>query len=91
MQRFLPHSVSHWLGIDLHDCPAAASSLPFKAGMALTVEPGLYLGDSPDIPKWFLLDLSLSRVVFTEWFAVTGISGSASKMTSWSRRGSLWF
>jgi Xaa-Pro aminopeptidase len=44
--RWTLHSVSHMLGMDVHDCasasPAAYKNGELKAGMVLTVEPGLY-------------------------------------------------
>jgi len=41
-----PHRTSHWLGLDVHDCAAARSGDEPRAlapGMALTVEPGIYV------------------------------------------------
>ena len=42
-----PHRTSHWLGLDVHDCSAAAQSgdepRTLAPGMALTVEPGIYI------------------------------------------------
>ena len=52
MERYLPHSIGHYLGLDLHDCPSVSIAAPLRPGMAVTVEPGLYLGDSPAIPAW---------------------------------------
>ena len=44
--RWTLHSTSHMLGMDVHDCAAAAPEAytegPLAAGMVLTVEPGLY-------------------------------------------------
>jgi Xaa-Pro aminopeptidase len=44
--RWTLHSVSHMLGLDVHDCassaPEAYKDGELKAGMVLTVEPGLY-------------------------------------------------
>jgi Xaa-Pro aminopeptidase len=44
--RWTLHSTSHMLGLDVHDCAAAAPSAykhaDLAAGMVLTVEPGLY-------------------------------------------------
>ena len=44
--RFTLHSVSHMLGLDVHDCAHAREqtyrSGPLLAGMVITVEPGLY-------------------------------------------------
>jgi Xaa-Pro aminopeptidase len=45
-KRYTLHNVSHMLGLDVHDCAQArAEAYKFgklKAGMVLTVEPGLY-------------------------------------------------
>jgi Xaa-Pro aminopeptidase len=45
-KRWTLHSTSHMLGIDVHDCAAAApeayKEADLAAGMVLTVEPGLY-------------------------------------------------
>jgi len=38
---YMPHAVSHGLGIDVHDMLAGYDSL--QSGMVLTVEPGIYL------------------------------------------------
>jgi Xaa-Pro aminopeptidase len=39
--RFFPHGLSHWLGMDTHD--AGDYARKFEPGMVLTVEPGIYL------------------------------------------------
>jgi Xaa-Pro aminopeptidase len=47
------HRTGHWLGMDVHDVgryKAGGNWRPFEPGMVLTVEPGLYLGDSEAIP-----------------------------------------
>lgn len=41
LDKYLPHGVSHWLGLDVHD--AGDYSLPLAPGMVLTVEPGVYI------------------------------------------------
>ena len=53
VRRLYPHSVGHYLGMDVHDTPSFPISRPLAPGMVVTVEPGLYLGDSPDIPARF--------------------------------------
>lgn len=40
VHRFLPHAISHGLGLDVHDSLAFDS---FAVGMVLTVEPGVYI------------------------------------------------
>ena len=45
-RRYLPHRVSHWLGLDVHDAGdymTAGGPVVFEEGMVLTVEPGLYI------------------------------------------------
>ncbi len=46
-QKSMPHSTSHWIGLDVHD-PCAyvddeGRDIKLKAGMCFTVEPGSYL------------------------------------------------
>ena len=45
------HGVSHWIGLDVHD--AGARGKPLAAGMAFTIEPGIYIRDAAlnDLPK----------------------------------------
>ncbi len=43
LEKFLPHGVTHPVGIDVHDI---SSNQILKPGMVITVEPGLYLPDS---------------------------------------------
>ncbi|MDB5160346.1 MAG: putative Xaa-Pro aminopeptidase [Candidatus Saccharibacteria bacterium] len=40
-RKYFPHSVSHGLGIDVHDSLGGPDE--FKPGMILTVEPGIYI------------------------------------------------
>ncbi|MEO6461978.1 MAG: Xaa-Pro aminopeptidase [Candidatus Eisenbacteria bacterium] len=49
-QPFYMHRTSHWLGLDVHDVglyvDEKGESVPLVPGMVLTVEPGLYFGDT---------------------------------------------
>jgi len=49
-QPFYMHRTSHWLGLDVHDVgpyvDGNGDSRTLEPGMVLTVEPGLYFGDS---------------------------------------------
>lgn len=61
--RFYMHRTGHWLGMDVHDCGDyrerhaerdANGALPWrtlKPGMALTIEPGLYVRAADDVPS----------------------------------------
>ena len=52
---FYMHRTGHWLGMDVHDAGAYKTRddtwIPLQAGMTLTVEPGLYIRPSPDVPQ----------------------------------------
>lgn len=63
-RRFYMHRTSHWLGMDVHDVGSyreisqseAAEDKPWRIlqkGMVITIEPGLYVRPSPDIPEAF--------------------------------------
>ena len=47
------HRTGHWLGLDVHDAgdyKEGEDWLRLSPGMALTVEPGLYIRPGPDVP-----------------------------------------
>lgn len=48
-RSFMFHRVGHWLGLETHDCGGISNELarniPFKEGMIITVEPGIYITD----------------------------------------------
>lgn len=61
-RRFYMHRTGHWLGLDVHDVgdyrtpPAGAGERTWRnlmPGMVLTIEPGLYITPSPDVPEIF--------------------------------------
>lgn len=43
IRKYFPHSISHFLGLDVHD--VGDYSRPLQAGMVITVEPGIYVRD----------------------------------------------
>jgi Xaa-Pro aminopeptidase len=52
-KRFYMHRTGHWLGLDVHDAgdyKRAGAWRPLAPGMALTVEPGLYIRAAGDVP-----------------------------------------
>lgn len=57
-RKFFMHGTSHWLGLDVHDAggyvDADGEPHTLKAGMILTVEPGIYISESDDVDsKWW--------------------------------------
>jgi intermediate cleaving peptidase 55 len=53
MNVLYPHHVGHWLGLDLHDTSSVSRFQPLVKGMVITIEPGLYVPDSPNFPEEF--------------------------------------
>lgn len=47
-RRYCPHHVGHYLGMDVHDTPELSRSQPLQPGMAITIEPGLYISEDDD-------------------------------------------
>ena len=41
-QHLYPHSIGHYLGLDLHDTPTISVREPMGPGAVFTIEPGLY-------------------------------------------------
>ncbi|WP_026970913.1 Xaa-Pro aminopeptidase [Aliagarivorans marinus] len=55
-KAFYMHGLSHWLGIDVHDVGDYRDihrSRTLEPGMALTVEPGLYIAEDADVPEQY--------------------------------------
>ncbi len=53
-KRFYMHRTGHWLGLDVHDAGdyrRGGEWRPLAPGMALTVEPGLYIRAADDVPE----------------------------------------
>lgn len=53
-KRFYMHKTGHFLGMDVHDVGLYKEGqqwLALRAGMVVTVEPGLYIPDDDDIPE----------------------------------------
>jgi Xaa-Pro aminopeptidase len=55
-KRFYMHRTGHWLGLDVHDAGEYKRGGEWRKlapGMALTVEPGLYIRAADDVPEAF--------------------------------------
>ena len=56
-RRFYMHRTGHWLGLDVHDVgdyKIDGEWRELEPGMALTVEPGLYIAANKDVPeRWW--------------------------------------
>ncbi|ORY66952.1 peptidase M24, structural domain-containing protein [Leucosporidium creatinivorum] len=48
-----PHFLTHPLGIDLHDTPGFSRGENIKAGMVITIEPGIFVPPHSNFPKEF--------------------------------------
>lgn len=51
IHRFYPHMIGHYLGMDTHDVSSVSVGETLQPGMIVTVEPGIYVPDEPDIPE----------------------------------------
>lgn len=97
-RRYSLHNVSHMLGIDVHDCAKARNETyrygALRAGMVLTVEPGLYFQpDDATVPERFRgIGVRIEDdVVVTEtgYENLSGILPASSKaVEAWMRE--LW-
>ncbi len=56
-KKFFPHKTGHWIGLDVHDVgdyQVEGEPRLLESGMALTVEPGIYIApeDTSVPPRW---------------------------------------
>jgi Xaa-Pro aminopeptidase len=63
-RQFYMHGTGHWIGMDVHDvgnyresvAPAGTEEKPYRqlqAGMAITIEPGIYVRPAEGVPEQF--------------------------------------
>ena len=64
-RRYLPHGISHHIGLDVHD-PGLYEAL--EPNMVITVEPGIYIPEgSPCDPKWWNIGIRIEDdILITE-------------------------
>ncbi|KAF3937008.1 hypothetical protein ABW19_dt0209485 [Dactylella cylindrospora] len=48
-----PHHLSHYVGIDVHDCGSYGRNQKLKVGQCVTVEPGIYVPRDDRYPRHF--------------------------------------
>jgi len=53
MSVLFPHHVGHYIGLDVHDVPGYARSVPLRKGHCVTIEPGVYVPDDDRWPQHF--------------------------------------
>jgi Xaa-Pro aminopeptidase len=84
---FYMHGTGHWLGLDVHDtgsyrdlARAEKPSRPLLPGMALTVEPGIYVRPAPGVPEQFWnIGIRIEDDVIVGETGARVLSGSAPK------------
>lgn len=67
-KKFYPHSVGHWVGLDVHDTSLdrkKESTRKFKPGMIVTVEPGIYIpNNTKDVDKkWWGIGVRIEDTI----------------------------
>ena len=48
MQKLYPHHVGHYIGLDVHDTSNISRARKLAEGMAITIEPGVYIPDADE-------------------------------------------
>ena len=79
-RRYLPHGISHHIGLDVHD-PGLYDKL--SPSMVITVEPGIYIPEgSPCDPKWWNIGIRIEDdILITD---TTPINLSSNAPRSWN-------
>jgi Xaa-Pro aminopeptidase len=92
-QKFYPHGSSHWIGLNVHDVgsygypPGVARAERYgnaearlEPGMALTVEPGIYIPDhAATDPKWWNIGVRIEDTVLVTLQGMECLSCGAPK------------
>ena len=89
-RQFYMHGTGHWLGLDVHDCGAYRDlsladkpSRLLQPGMALTVEPGIYVRPAPGVPEQFWnIGIRIEDDVVVTQDGCTVLSGAAPKLVA---------
>lgn len=82
-RRFSMHRAGHWLGMDVHDVGDYKIDGEWRLlepGMALTVEPGLYIKPAADIdPKWHNIGVRIEDDILVTRAGFDNLSADAPK------------
>jgi Xaa-Pro aminopeptidase len=77
LRRFLPHGVSHYLGLDVHDVGTYG---PLRTGNVITVEPGIYIPPADDVDeRWWNIGVRIEDDVLVTDGGPVVLSGGAPK------------
>ena len=80
-RRYLPHGISHHIGLDVHD-PGLYETL--DTDMVITVEPGIYVPkDSPCDPKWWDIGIRIEDDILITDEGPVNLSAAAPR--SWEK------
>ena len=53
IETLFPHHLSHYIGLDVHDCVGSSRKTALREGHCITIEPGIYVPDNERWPKHF--------------------------------------
>lgn len=53
VEALFPHHLSHYVGMDVHDCVGYSRKVVLQEGHCITIEPGIYVPDDERWPKHF--------------------------------------
>ena len=77
IRRFLPHGVSHYLGLDVHD---VGNYGPLASGNVITIEPGIYIPPTEGVDeRWWYIGVRIEDDILITEHGPVVLSESAPK------------